>query len=117
MESECSCSASCINTNWVPDLREMSSLLSIFMLSWDMSYLIKSYLLWEVTFLVTLHKFQLSPSCQHCICFIFFSLTTNMLFSFFIFAYSLSPQLECKLHDNNIFVYSGHKYSVIAGCL
>lgn len=85
MESECSCSASCINTNWVPDLREMISLLCILMLSWDMSYLIKSYLLWKVTFLVTLHKFQLPPSCQHCICFIFFSLTIDTLSVFLLY--------------------------------
>ena len=50
---------------------------------------------------------------------LFFSLYPLIcyLFSFFIFAFSLSPPLECKLHDNNIFVYFGHKYSVIAGSL
>ena len=39
----------CINANWVPDLREMISLLSISVLSWDMSYLIISYLLWRAS--------------------------------------------------------------------
>ena len=39
----------CINANWVPDLREIISLLSISMLSWDMSYLIISYLLWRAS--------------------------------------------------------------------
>lgn len=64
--------------------------------------------------LVTPPKFQLPPSSQHSICFIFFSLASNMLYIFlFILAYSVSSPVEYKLHDNRdiflFWLYSVHR--------
>ena len=52
----------CINANWVPDLREIISLLSISMLSWDMSYLIISYLLWRASLVG--QRLKCLPACN-----------------------------------------------------